>query len=146
MSGIDEIGVWSVGTSSDGAADPSTFSAAGASTVSFVSGDGSNAVPAPGYATASFGGSAIAEAFAIGMPGASASAFLGSSTSSGGGGIVSPLTDAEWRELHTWLRELHMIHGLAAGAPLVVGQTSRVAGAISQSIEDVGGATVITRA
>lgn len=57
----------------------------------------------------------------------------------------APLTAVELRQLFNWMRDLHMIHGLAVGAPLVVGQTSRVAGAISQTIEDVGGATVITR-
>lgn len=57
----------------------------------------------------------------------------------------APLTAVEMRQLYNWLRDLHMIHGLQVGAPLVVGQTSRVAGAINQTIEDVGGATVITR-
>lgn len=57
----------------------------------------------------------------------------------------APLSAAEMRQLYNWMRDLHTIHGLAVGAPLTVGQTSRVAGHITQAIDDVGGATVVTR-
>lgn len=57
----------------------------------------------------------------------------------------TPLTTAELRQLYNWMRDLHTIHGLAVGAPLTVGQTSRVAGHVTQAIDDVGGATVVTR-
>ncbi len=57
----------------------------------------------------------------------------------------TPLSAVELRQLYNWMRDLHVIHGLAMGAPLTVGQTARVAGHINQSITDVGGATVVTR-
>lgn len=57
----------------------------------------------------------------------------------------TPLTHGELRQLYNWMRDLHTIHGLAVGAPLTVGDTARVAGHITQSIVDVGGATVLTR-
>lgn len=56
-----------------------------------------------------------------------------------------PLSDGEMRQLFNWVRDLHAIHGLAVGAPLTVGLSTRVAGHVSQSIAAVGGDTVVTR-
>lgn len=43
------------------------------------------------------------------------------------------------------LLELHKIHGLTAGAPLVVASGTRTAGDISQSITDSSGVVTVTR-
>lgn len=48
-------------------------------------------------------------------------------------------------QIHTWLSELHLIHGLRAGSPLTVAQTSRTAGAVEQAIAEVGDAVTVTR-
>lgn len=45
----------------------------------------------------------------------------------------------------TKLDEIHKIHGLAAGTPLVVDATSRVAGSISQTIDETGGVVTVER-
>jgi hypothetical protein len=48
-------------------------------------------------------------------------------------------------EIRAMLRELYRIHGLQIGVPLVVEQTSRTAGAIIQTIEEVAGTVTVTR-
>lgn len=45
----------------------------------------------------------------------------------------------------TKLDEIHKIHGLASGIPLFVSTTMRVAGAIEQTITEVGGDTTVER-
>jgi hypothetical protein len=45
----------------------------------------------------------------------------------------------------TQLDELHKLHGLAAGVPLVVTDTSRSAGTIEQDIETAGSTVTVTR-
>ena len=56
-----------------------------------------------------------------------------------GGGGLSPTLAAQLLELVT-------IHGLVVGSPLVVGPTSRVAGAITQTISEAAGVVTVTRA
>lgn len=41
--------------------------------------------------------------------------------------------------------ELHKIHGLKAGSPLTVSPTERAAGGITQTLEEAGGTTTVTR-
>jgi hypothetical protein len=48
-------------------------------------------------------------------------------------------------EQATMLEELHRLAGLAAGVPLVVSATDRVAGDIEQSIEEAAGVVTVTR-
>ncbi len=48
-------------------------------------------------------------------------------------------------ELLGKVTELHRIHGLQAGVPLVVTQTARTAGAIAQTIATAGSSTTVTR-
>lgn len=48
-------------------------------------------------------------------------------------------------ELHAMLVDLYKIHGLMAGVPLVVDQTSRVAGDIEQAITEVSNVVTVTR-
>ena len=48
--------------------------------------------------------------------------------------------------LLTLADDLHRIHGLNPAAPLVAGQTARVAGDISQTIDEAGGVVTVTRA
>jgi hypothetical protein len=43
------------------------------------------------------------------------------------------------------LDEIHKIHGLASGVPLVVDATSRQAGAIEQTIDETGGVVTVER-
>lgn len=68
-----------------------------------------------------------------------------------GGGFVGsltpdvPLTNVQMQQLFIWLNELHLIHGLRAGSPLVVTPTSRSAGAVSQTIGEVGTTITVTR-
>ncbi len=45
----------------------------------------------------------------------------------------------------TKLDEIHKIHGLAAGVPLVVDPTSRQAGSIEQTIDESGGVVTVER-
>lgn len=48
-------------------------------------------------------------------------------------------------ELHTFLSELHKVHGLKVGAPLSVTSTARNVSGISQSITDSAGVVTVTR-
>lgn len=48
-------------------------------------------------------------------------------------------------EQATQLQELHRIHGLQSGTPLVVTPTSRVAGSISQTVAEVASTVTVTR-
>lgn len=48
-------------------------------------------------------------------------------------------------ELHTLVLELHQIHGLEDGSPLVVSSIQRTAAAIVQSVDDVSGTVTVTR-
>lgn len=57
----------------------------------------------------------------------------------------TPLTPGELRQMYNWVRDLHMIHGLQNGTPLVVSPISRVAGSISQLITDDNGTTTVSR-
>lgn len=41
------------------------------------------------------------------------------------------------------INELHRLHGLAAGEPLIVTATTRVAGTVSQTITEAGGAVTV---
>jgi len=73
-------------------------------------------------------------------------------TGSGGGGLDwgSILGNGKTAgqtlvEVHAMLSELHRIHGLAAGVPLVVDRTTRTAGVIQQSISELGDTVTITR-
>jgi hypothetical protein len=61
----------------------------------------------------------------------------GISTSGGGGGLTV--------EQATQLAELHKIHGLLAGSPLVVTPTARAAGSVSQTITEVGDTVTVER-
>lgn len=45
----------------------------------------------------------------------------------------------------TKLDELHKIHGLQTGVPLVVDATSRAAGTVSQTIDETGGVVTVER-
>lgn len=77
-------------------------------------------------------------------------AVITDNTGSGGGEIppiVSPLTDTEMRELHTWMRELHLIHGLQSGSPLRVDQSGqrRTAGTITQRIGNASSTVTVER-
>lgn len=77
-------------------------------------------------------------------------AFITDNTGSGGGAIepgATPLTDTEMRELHTWLRELHLIHGLQSGSPLLVDQSGqrRTAGTIIQRISNASSSVTVER-
>lgn len=47
--------------------------------------------------------------------------------------------------VHTWLSELHLIHGLTAGSPLSVTAASRAAGAVSQAVAEAAGTVTVTR-
>lgn len=47
--------------------------------------------------------------------------------------------------MNTLIDEIHRLHGLNAAAPLVVTETSREAGAITQTIDTVTGTTTVTR-
>lgn len=58
---------------------------------------------------------------------------------------LGALSDAEFREMYDWVKELHRIHGLTSGVDLVVTPTSRTAGAISQTISEVGTTVTVTR-
>lgn len=55
----------------------------------------------------------------------------------GGGGLTS--------EQDTMLRELYRLAGLESGTALVVGPTTRTAGAIEQSISEAAGVTTVER-
>lgn len=48
-------------------------------------------------------------------------------------------------EIHSWLAELHKIHGLTPGYPMSVTQTSRTVGDIAQAIFDSSGVVTVTR-
>ena len=48
----------------------------------------------------------------------------------------TPLTDVETRQLYDRMSELHLIHGLLAGSPLVVTATRRTAGAVTQALAE----------
>lgn len=48
-------------------------------------------------------------------------------------------------ELLELVRELHQIHGLQGGSPLVVTPTQRTAAAIMQSVSDIAGTVTVTR-
>lgn len=48
-------------------------------------------------------------------------------------------------QAHLTTTEVHRISGLAAAAPLVVGPSSRAAGAIAQAITTAGATTTLTR-
>lgn len=61
----------------------------------------------------------------------------------GGGGLA--LTAAEQRAMFNWVRDLAQIHGLVAGAPLVVTPTARQAGEINQSISESGVTVTVSR-
>lgn len=58
---------------------------------------------------------------------------------------LGALSDAEFREMYEWVKELHRIHGLTPGVDLVVTPTSRTAGAISQTIGEVGTTITVAR-
>ena len=47
--------------------------------------------------------------------------------------------------IHEYLRDLHRIHGLEAGSPLIVSATARAAGGINQLLSTVAGVTTVTR-
>ena len=47
--------------------------------------------------------------------------------------------------VHTWLSELHLIHGLTAGSPLSVTSVARTAGAVSQAVAEAAGTVTVTR-
>lgn len=57
----------------------------------------------------------------------------------GGGGGSFTATDREK------LEELHLVHGLQSGSPLIVTPTSRVAGAVSQQITEAGNVVTVSR-
>ncbi len=57
----------------------------------------------------------------------------------------SALSDAEFRQMYDWISELHLVHGLRAGNPLTVTPTSRAAGAVDQTIGEVGTTVTVTR-
>jgi hypothetical protein len=59
------------------------------------------------------------------------------SFSTGGSGLSVPE--------QTKLDEIHKIHGLASGTPLVVDATSRVAGSIEQTIDETAGVVTVER-
>lgn len=75
----------------------------------------------------------------------------GFDTSGGGGGSgpsAGDIADAVRAELAAELQrlvELHKIHGLESGSPLIVSPASRSAGGINQSIVEGGGLTTVTR-
>jgi hypothetical protein len=48
-------------------------------------------------------------------------------------------------QLHQMLLDLHRIHGLEMGTPLVVSSASRTAGAIVQAISELSGSVTVTR-
>ena len=48
-------------------------------------------------------------------------------------------------QVHAWLSELHLIHGLRAGSPLTVTEVARTAGAVSQSVAESGGSVTVER-
>ena len=58
---------------------------------------------------------------------------------------LGALSDAEFREMYEWVKELHRIHGLTPGVDLVVTPTSRTAGAISQTMGEVGTTITVAR-
>jgi hypothetical protein len=47
--------------------------------------------------------------------------------------------------VHTWLNELHLIHGLRSGSPLTVTPTNRNAGIVDQTIAEAGNDVTVTR-
>lgn len=66
-------------------------------------------------------------------------------------GYIAPpptpaLTNEQMQQLYVWIQELHRIHGLQAGTPLVVTPSSRAAGDIEQSVTEVGETVTVTRA
>lgn len=81
----------------------------------------------------------------------------GFDTSGGGGGSgpsAGEIAAAVWAyatrnltgEQATQLQELHRIHGLESGVPLVVTPTERTAGAITQNVSEAGDTVTVERA
>ncbi|HEY0954024.1 MAG TPA: hypothetical protein VGE36_04655 [Roseateles sp.] len=58
----------------------------------------------------------------------------------------APLTNLQMQQLFRWIEELASIHGLLASRPLVLTDTSRRAGPVSQRIVEAGDTTTVTRA
>lgn len=56
------------------------------------------------------------------------------------------LTNEQWQQMYVWLQELHRIHGLESGTPLVVTPTQRTAGAITQNVSEAGDTVTVERA
>lgn len=48
-------------------------------------------------------------------------------------------------ELHTWLTELRLVHGLVPGQPLVVTPSSRQAGTLAQTVTTTGDTVTVNR-
>lgn len=55
------------------------------------------------------------------------------------------LTNEQWQQMYVWLQELHRIHGLESGTPLVVTPTARAAGDISQVVSTVSTTVTVSR-
>ena len=117
-------------------------------------------VPVSGVLAAAESGADTASlAGAVVVSGAMAASEAGGDTASMTGTASSGGTSAGWDEIlsngltagatlvavHQMLLDLHRIHGLTAGVPLVVAQTQRSAGDIVQSVVTQGGVTAVTR-
>lgn len=66
-------------------------------------------------------------------------------------GYIAPpptpaLTNEQMQQLYVWIQELHRIHGLESGTPLVVTPTQRTAGAITQDVSEAGDTVTVERA
>ena len=56
-----------------------------------------------------------------------------------------PLNNIQMQQLYRWVNDLALIHGLVAGADLVVTPNSRTAGTVTQSISTAGSTVTVTR-
>lgn len=66
-------------------------------------------------------------------------------------GYIAPpptpaLTNEQMQQLYVWIQELHRIHGLESGVPLVVTPTQRTAGTITQHVSEAGDTVTVERA
>lgn len=73
------------------------------------------------------------------------SGITASGTIIGGGFADTPLTNVQMQQLFLWVNELALIHGLVAGADLVVTPTARSAGTVAQSINTAGSTVTVSR-
>lgn len=56
-----------------------------------------------------------------------------------------PLNNIQMQQLYRWVNDLALIHGLVAGADLVVTPTARSAGTVAQTIGTVGSTVTVSR-